>query len=565
MIKLEIAENAGNLMKNGVINEQLLEEVGPLFDFFVAISGSAIGTRAGSVLTGGQPGPGSIIMASKGANFLRSLLINMPASEKLNLVTELFTNKQLFLNFLKKPKSEKEKIQIQNNIVNILSKGANTLGIDKSIKVAPSVIREAGEEDDIPTDETLEFIERRDMSSVEPSIQKGIPTTQVSSRQPFLSGLNTAPAGGGISSAAPAPTDRTKYASLFPNDIISGMIAQQPVTMEYGGEVPNLREAPEVDTLRALTQKELEEASLKYLIDLDKQKKIAMDQFANPFKYLGTGYMDAGSTDAADQYRQEALAEANRLEAEMKRFGMDRAKALSNYSNYLQTDRPVTMRRSEDIEAGNVMVRNFPQELINFAQGGEVQYMYTGGTAGDEQSMGLESDITGQQNVQGGLDPYGTGSDNSTDLQKALYDPKGIKQGRKTDYIKKMLSMGLANRLQKDKSGQITGIYSNRAPNFMEQVQMDPLGTALKAIVPGAGILELVGGYLNPNREVYTGYNPEITTQKDMNNGSDYNPLVKIATDRLKPVMNKTAADLYNQNPDQYTLNVSGINSLRGR
>ena len=81
---------------------------------------------------------------------------------------------------------------------------------------------------------------------------------------------------------------------------------------------------------------------------------------------------------------------------------------------------------------------------------------------------------------------------------------------------------------------------------------MDPLGTALKAIVPGAGILELVGGYLNPNREVYTGYNPEITTQKDMNNGSDYNPLIKIATDRLKPVVRRTAASLYNQNPNQY-------------
>ena len=243
LIKLEIAENAGNLMKNGVINEQLLEEVGPLFDFFVAISGSAIGTRAGSALTGGQPGPGSIMMASKGANFLRSLLINMPASEKLNLVTELFTNKQLFLNFIKKPKSEKEKIQIQNNIANILIKGANTLGIDKSVKIAPSVIREAGEEDSIPTDETIEFLERRDMSSVEPSIQEGIPTTQVASSQPFLSGLNTAPAGGGISSAAPANINRAQYASLFPNDIISGMIKP----MREGGAVDEYGQDDDLD------------------------------------------------------------------------------------------------------------------------------------------------------------------------------------------------------------------------------------------------------------------------------------------------------------------------------
>ena len=411
LIKLEIAENAGNLMKNGVINEQLLEEVGPLFDFFVAISGSAIGTRAGSALTGGQPGPGSIMMASKGANFLRSLLINMPASEKLNLVTELFTNKQLFLNFIKKPKSEKEKIQIQNNIANILIKGANTLGIDKSVKIAPSVIREAGEEDSIPTDETIEFLERRDMSSVEPSIQEGIPTTQVASSQPFLSGLNTAPAGGGSSSAAPANINRAQYASFFPNDIISGMIKP----MREGG---------------------------------------------------GVG-----------------------------------------------------------VESGF--------------------------------DMGLEGDIAAQEQVQGGLDPYGdTGSDYSTDVQKALYNPQGFQKGRKTDYMKKMLSLGLVDKVQKDKSGQITGIFSSKAPSYMEQFQMDPLGTALKAVVPGAGILDLVGSYINRNKPTYTGYNPNITITKD-NMGDDNNEEVPSGVTTLvnNPIdQYRRSIDIYNLNPNRYKL-----------
>ena len=94
---------------------------------------------------------------------------------------------------------------------------------------------------------------------------------------------------------------------------------------------------------------------------------------------------------------------------------------------------------------------------------------------------------------------------------------------------------------------------------------MDPIGTALKTIVPGAGILELVGGYLNPNREVYTGYNPKITTEENMNDGNEYNPLIRIANQKLQPAPRKTAASLFSQNPDQYTLNVSGINSLRNR
>ena len=567
LIKLEIADTAGNLVKNGQINEQLLGEVGPLFEFFLAISGSALGTNVGKVLTGGSPGPGSIIMASQGKNFLRNMLLKLPASEKLNLTTELFTNKQLFLNFLKQPKNEKEKLQIEKNIISILSKGAHTVGIDKAVKVTPSVIRESGEEDMAPTDETLEFLERKNkQSSVQPSIPTGTPTTQLSSSEPFLSGLNIAPAGGGAT-AASAPTDNSKYAALFPNDIISSMIPQQPVTMEYGGEVgSNLRQAPEVDTLRALTQKELEEASLKYLIDLEKQKNIAMDQFANPFKYLGTGYMDAGSTDAADQYRQEALAEANRLDVEMKQFGMDRAKALNNYSNYLQTDRPVTMRRSEDIQAGNVMVRNFPQELINFANGGSVQYMRNGGPP-NEGSMdyGLETDLAAQQSIQGGLDPYGTGSDSSTDLQKALYNPQGFQKGRKTDYIKKILSLGLADKLQKNKKEEITGIYSTHSPSIGEKFQMDPFGTILTGIFPGAGAMQGIGNFLNPNRQRYTGYN-RPKTPDIIDDGNDaYNPLIRIANQKVQQVPMRTAASLYNANPNQYTLNVSGINSLRNR
>jgi hypothetical protein len=552
LIKLEIAENSGNLMKNGVINEQLLEEVGPLFDFFVAISGSAIGTRAGSIMTGGQPGPGSIIMASKGANFLRSLLINIPASEKLNLVTELFTNKQLFLNFLKKPKSEKEKIQIQNNIVNILSKGANTLGIDKSIKVAPSVIREAGEEDDIPTDETLEFIERRDMSSVEPSIQKGIPTTQVSSRQPFLSGLNTAPAGGGSSSAAPANINRAQYASLFPNDIISGMIQRGPVTMKLGGEVPNLREAPELDDLRALTLEEFKEATLKYLMELNDKKKVAYDKYVEPTKYSVIGPLYGGR---GPQNNPIFLEEAQQIEQEMRDFGVDRQKAILNYEDALRDGKMVSMRSAKDIEEGNVIIRGFPDYLVN-----PVREMREGGGIGVESGfdMGLEGDITAQEQVQGGLDPYGdTGSDYSTDVQRALSNPQGFQKGRKTDYIKKMLSLGLADKIQKDKSGKITGIFSSKSPSYMEQFQMDPLGTALKAVVPGAGIVDLISGFINPNRQVYTGYNaPVVTTKDNMNDGGSENVAqTGVASLPITPMdQYKRSIDIYNLNPNRYKL-----------
>ena len=430
MSKLDIQMKGGNID---------LSEFNAFQHFAFGALGSVLGTgtqRAmGKIIPGmeGGAGPASIIAAGQGANFARNLFMAVPESLRQSAMIEVMNNPQLFLQ-LNKELKEGAALNYFGTILNLFKK-ASLIGGSVTLKQLMPIVKTDEEEGAPPFSE---FIKQKlkiqkgpndDLTaSVEPSIQEGIPTTQVASRQPFLSGLKIAPAGGGISSTASAPTNRAQYASLFPNDIVSGMIP-----------------------------------------------------------------------------------------------------------------------------------------TATMADGGEVQYMYTGGTAGDEQSMGLESDIAGQQNVQGGLDPYGTGSDNSTDVQKALYNPAGIQKGRKTDYIKKMLSMGLANKLQKDKSGQITGIYSNRAPNFMEQMQMDPIGTALKTIVPGAGILELVGGYLNPNREVYTGYNPKITTEENMNDGNEYNPLIRIANQKLQPAPRKTAASLFSQNPDQYTLNVSGINSLRNR
>ena len=99
---------------------------------------------------------------------------------------------------------------------------------------------------------------------------------------------------------------------------------------------------------------------------------------------------------------------------------------------------------------------------------------------------------------------------------------------------------------------------------MLESLKIDPLGSIMTALVPGAGLIKGIGDFFNTG-PTYTGYDPKITTQENINDGNDYNPLIKIATDRMKPVINKTAASLYNQNPDQYTLNVSGINSLRNR
>ena len=435
LLKIEAADRAGNLIgKNGKINETLVAESGAYFDFAISAIGSAVGTRTGKLLTGGTAGPASMRFASSGANLLRNLLVNLPASEKINLTTELFTNPQLFLNFIKKPKNAQEKLRIDNNIIDILSKAARTVGIDKLIKVTPTVIRELGEEDDTPTDETLEYLERRDankQSSVQPRLPTGIPTTQLASNEPFLSGLNNAPAGGGTSSAAPANTNqRSQYANLFPNDIISGMI--QPAAQ--GG-------------------------------------------------------------------------------------------------------------------------------VIGLANGGDV--------GPSNSSMGLEEDVAAQQTVQGGLDPYGdTGRFYSTPKQREgldnLMNTIENKNSFKTDYIKKLITTGQAKNYQTDEKGNLTGVSTTRKPSMMEGLQLDPVGSFIKAIMPAPiGALASIGDYFYKG-DRYVGSNPPQIKDQDIDDGGDdYNPLIRIAKQRIQSPANVTAASLYNANPDQYTLNTSGINSLR--
>jgi hypothetical protein len=179
-----------------------------------------------------------------------------------------------------------------------------------------------------------------------------------------------------------------------------------------------------------------------------------------------------------------------------------------------------------------------------FAEGGSVD-------TGNPNDMGLETDIAGQQEVQGGLDPYGTGSDSSTDIQKALYDPKGIKKGLVTPYMKKLLSLGLVSKLQKDKDGRITGVYSTHNPYSLDNLGMGGIMSMLGQAVPGVStVSNLLSGLFGP-ATTYTGYNPKST--KDPNDNGNDNELIRkiVPTEDLTPL---TSRQIYNQNPNQYTL-----------
>jgi len=225
MIKLEASEVAGTL--------DTIEQAGPIIDFYLRVTGSALGTRMQGLIPG-QTGAGQLVAAGAGSKALRRIFQDIPASMKTDVMTEVMGNPKLLATLLKKAKTEPEKLKLSKRLGQLFTEAGFfvTGGRQTIIRGAPSAIRAIETEEYDPTqDETI-----GDQSSVEPSIQMGTPTTQVASSQPFLSGLNAAPAGGGISSTASAPTNRAQYASLFPNDIVSGMIPT--ATMADGGAVP---------------------------------------------------------------------------------------------------------------------------------------------------------------------------------------------------------------------------------------------------------------------------------------------------------------------------------------
>ena len=236
LVKLEAADELNNL--GGMLEDGL----NPMTDLYLRLVGSQLGASVGALIPGRSGAGQGIIESGAGVRAMMSIFRDVPQSMKMDVMGDLMTNPTKLADLLKTSKDEK----IQLRIAEKVSRYLQQMGFKPIRRLTPAIVREVSPEDD---DEALEVEERDEfinniqkkinknkVSSVEPSVQRGLPTTQVSSNQPFLSGLNTAPAGGGGSSATSAPTDRSKYASLFPTDIVSSMI-QPTATMADGGEV----------------------------------------------------------------------------------------------------------------------------------------------------------------------------------------------------------------------------------------------------------------------------------------------------------------------------------------
>ena len=217
MVKLEAAEASGDI-------GQLVEQAGPILDFYLAITGSAIGTRAQAMISGGG-GPGSLIAAGKGAETMRKLFSQMPAALKTDVMSELMRNPELLATMMRRPRTERESMRLAERITNFMVDA----GFAPVRRMIPSVSREIMRPAyEIQPSEEPAQVEQPSPSvpprpAAGPAVAPSAPAPRAAPVGPPPP-VTTPPAG---RAAAPAGQSRAAYSALFPNDIVSPMIQSQ--------------------------------------------------------------------------------------------------------------------------------------------------------------------------------------------------------------------------------------------------------------------------------------------------------------------------------------------------
>ena len=210
MVRFEASEKAGDI-------GELVDRAGPLFDFYLGITGSAIGTRAQRIVTGGQSGPGALIAAGQGAETMRRIFNDIPAALQTDVMSELMSNPKLLAAMMRKPRNDKERIRLASRVGDMLK----DLGFSPLRRELPSVPREI---DDKIEEETIVVPPSNQQGSLN-TVVEDTPTRTATAPAPSFIPQNVSPV-----LQAPAqpsgPVDRTRYAAMFPNDSASALIKQ---------------------------------------------------------------------------------------------------------------------------------------------------------------------------------------------------------------------------------------------------------------------------------------------------------------------------------------------------
>ena len=240
----------------GMLGENF-EEAKPILDFALAITGSAIGTKSQSLLMGGSGGPGSIIAAGKGAEAMRNIFLRMPQSQRMLFTAELLQNPNLMGQMLREYGTGEQSKGVVGAVANWLkNNGFSTIPrrlFAIGEREEAREIREGEFDPEIFKEEVLEypvvpaFPPNNQQGSVAP-ITSLPPNNQRASLPPIQRPSPVGPPttqASAVPSSPPSPVnsgpvDRTRYAALFPNDSISGMLTQPPTQQMARGGIASL-------------------------------------------------------------------------------------------------------------------------------------------------------------------------------------------------------------------------------------------------------------------------------------------------------------------------------------
>lgn len=198
MVRLEKADSAGTLA-------DIAEGAGPMLDFYLRITGSAIGSRAQALMPGGG-GSGGLIAASAGSKAMRNIFDRVPESMKLDVMSELMEDPELLAAMMRKPRNDREKVRIAGRVGQVLEK----LGFISATAPAGPVRRaipQAARDDSIPEIEQ----EEAQPTVVAPPAPAPAPLPSPNSQSNLMMPPAPRP-------AAQGPVDRNRFAAVFPED-----------------------------------------------------------------------------------------------------------------------------------------------------------------------------------------------------------------------------------------------------------------------------------------------------------------------------------------------------------
>ncbi len=214
MVKLAAADASGQLM-----DKNLIETTGPLFDFYVGLVGLAGGSAAFKAVSGGASGVGSISAPQMGKRLVLDYLKELPAVAKMQTLQMIFTDPDIVATLIRKPKSKADADKANRVMKGMLERKL----FNATQQMIPFIIREGAEEIDIQPEENEEVIVPND-EEASLNIPAQVPTLPVGPAPSPV--IQTASANSPPQNSQSGPVDRTRYAAMFPNDPASALIRQ---------------------------------------------------------------------------------------------------------------------------------------------------------------------------------------------------------------------------------------------------------------------------------------------------------------------------------------------------